>query len=162
MSLFDVRVRFLAIENLNPEERSNDSLVDHIDAYLAPLQNILDQLDVETDANLIRAKASGQPIKMRQALILLTGIEGITVTIEREEVDTFLYLESENQFKNIGLVSEIPGLAFFLPLASELEEDFSFTIGVPAAFLTPDVEAQIRAELIFFGTATQNFRIVPI
>ena len=161
MSLFNVTIREWIIQQLNPEQRTNEPLINQIEAWLEPVQNLFDDFDYETTLNLIRAKASGQPIKMRLALSLLTGIEGITVVINTNIIQNFLFLPSE-QLVFIGLPSESPGKDFVLFLPTETADDFAFTVGVPAAELTPEVEALIRAELLFFGTATQNFNIVPI
>lgn len=160
MSLFNVTMRDWIIQQLNPEQRQNEPLINLIESWLEPVADLFSDFDLETNQNLIRAKASGQPIKMRQALSLLTGIRGITVTVNTEAIlDNFLFLPTE-QLVYIGLPTEDKDFVLYLP--TETSDDFSFTVGVPAGDLTTEVEAQIRAELLFFGTATQNFNIVAI
>lgn len=161
MSLFKVTIRQWITQQLNPEQRTNGPMIDQLEAWLKPVQDLFDEFDAETDLNLIRAKASGQPIKMRKALSLLTGISGITVVVNTDLIDNFVFLPSE-QSRFIGLPSESPGLDFFLYTQGETVDDFRFTVGVPAADLTTEVSERIKAELIFFGTATQNFNIIAI
>ena len=160
MSLFKINIRTWILKYLPPEQRDDLPLVDLVDAWLAPLQDVFDEVDLETDKNIIRSKASGQPIKMRKALSLLTGINGITVTINRAIGDSFVYLESETTPQDLYLESE--ALPAYFNLETEGSEDFSFTVGVPAASFNPDVVAQIEAEILIFGLATSNFNIVAI
>jgi len=135
MSLFKFTSREWILKYLPPVQRKRVPLVDLIEAYIEPMKNLFDEFDLETDLNLIRAKASGQPIKMRKALELLTGINGITVTVNRSVDQSFLFLESESEPAFIFLESESD--PFYLRLEGEGATDFSFEIGVPAASFTP-------------------------
>lgn len=161
MSLFNVNIPNLVKKLLPPVQREILPLNDLIVSYLEPVQNIFDQLDTDTDKNLIRARASGQIIKMRKALILLTGIDGITINVDTTSLAVFHYLTSESQPVYYSLTSEASPQYVYLA-AETAVSIHSFTIGVPAASLTTAIEDQIRAELAIFGPPTTDFQIVAI
>lgn len=160
MSLFNVNIRDWIIQQLNPLQRDKKPLIDLLESYLVAVQEKYNELDAVTDQNIIRAKASGQPIKMRKALEDLTGITGITVTINRNIIINELFLPSES-LRFIGLPSE-DTLAFRLFLPLETDSGFPFTIGIPAASYNTDVAERVKKEIQFFGTATQDFNVTSI
>lgn len=159
MSLFRFDIpTFVGRIFLEPVKRKYQPYIDLIVALLEPMQTQFNDFNVFADRQQRRARYNGQVIVMRQAIIDFTGIQGIEVSVSRGETQRFFFLPSESQPQH--LFTRFENEPYFVFLANEA--DFAFTIGVPSAQFTTQVETLIRTEVDRFGLPLQNYTIIGI
>ena len=159
---YNFQVQSFIYDFLPPPHRSHAPLVQLLESLLQPLQEVNEELDDFVHDEEIRARANGQFIVMRAALIALTGISGITVQqLAAVGGQPYYFLESEGSSQLFYLVSEATPNFNKLSTESNLASAV-FNVGVPAASYTAEVEQRIRAEVARFGLPFTDFTVTPI
>lgn len=155
-------MRKLLFDYLPPAHRALPQVVDLIDALLAPLDELNAELDTFVDKEVILARANGQFIVIREALEQLTGISGITIN-QADAPTTSLFLESEATPVYFDTVAEGGSTPVYYVTSSEgFTVQSTYTIGVPSASFSAEVEEEIRQYLLRFALPFTNYNVNAI
>lgn len=158
MGFFSTNWRTQVNKLLPPEMRSN-SLVDWITSLINPIQTVMDNnLFWESDIRK-RARFNSQKLVLQAALSYIFSMSIIVETGTSPAYNNFVYNESEgiNQFSFNETESNLPIYTFN---DTEVVDAYDFTVKIPIASYTTELERRVKAEVTRYKLGGKTFNVV--